>query len=652
MDTQQITDALNRIFIEKNKRIIFWYDGEKEFDEILPSIKLNDAAIVRMNEHSALELKIKLEIEDPAGKYVLYAPWYEPPPEDDWLYDIRLYSYTFLADTASIILRELDLNNQSIRPYIQKRKAFFKSQDRLIRLKKWIVPDDREDDIDQKMLAVITRADQPEPFSILMKLFDSFCQKGKYNTQEPSKSWADIEKLDLLPFFRKMLAHTFGYLNNETPGLTDFLLRVFVTDFTNTLKSDPPDSISHFIIPNSTQAMNSSVFLSQWRSNTNHFKNYNSISRFIANRIKANDILSSIEIGSLIEVMTFEAVERRIISAIRDQLIAKSENGYQEMQEAIKRRLDGYWATTTLEEDSSGNLYRTVYHAMLSAIGLFDLRKKYDTGFSYPSAEAMFNAYTQELFLFDQQYRKFHELSDKADQAGWDVLKSLREKVEDCYSNWFMMQLSLKWGDFLETEHPDNLMMKWQISGVANQYGFFDKYIKHTLKGSSRNRLFVIISDAFRFEAAEELTKIINGKYRLKADLEPMLGVVPGYTALGMASLLPHKSLSFKPGGDIVIDGKPTGSTVQRAEILSQYDGTAVKADELMAMSKDKGREFVKPHRIIYIFHDQIDAIGDKAASEGNTFEAVRKAIDDLYALVSFIINSLNGTNVIITADQ
>ena len=148
------------------------------------------------------------------------------------------------------------------------------------------------------------------------------------------------------------------------------------------------------------------------------------------------------------------------------------------------------------------------------------------------------------------------------------------------------------------------------------------------------------------------MTRIINGKYRLKADLEPMLGVVPSYTALGMASLLPHKRLSFKPGGDIAVDEKPAGSTDQRAAILSVYEGTAVKADELMVMSKDKGREFVKPYRLIYIFHDRIDAVGDKAASEGNTFEAVRKAIDELYALVSFIINSLNGTNVFITADH
>jgi uncharacterized protein (TIGR02687 family) len=652
MDIKQISDTLNRLFTEKNKRIIFWYDGEKEFDEILPSLELNGAAILRMDAHSALELKIKLEIDDPAGKYLLYAPWHEPPPEDDWLFDIRLYSYTFLADTASITLKELNLNHQSVRPYIQTRKAFFKSQDRLNRLKKWVAADDQEDEIDLKMLAVITRADQPEPFSILMKLFDSFCQKGKFDTEETSKPWMEIEKLDLMPFFWKILNQTFGYVNTDTPSLTDFLLRVFVTDFANAIKADPPSSISHFIIPNPTQAMNSSVFLSQWRSNTNHFKNYNVISQFAGSRLKIDELLSSIDASALDEIMTFEAVERRIISGIRDQLIANSENGYLEMQEVIKRRLDGYWTTTSLEEDSSGNPYRTTYHAMLSAIDLFELRKKYDAGFSCPSAEAMLAAYTRELFLFDQLYRKFHEFSDKADLAGWDVLKKLRDKVEDCYSNWFMMQLSLTWGDFLTPEHPDNLMKRWRVPGIANQYDFFDKYVQPTVQGSSRNRLFVIISDAFRYEAAEELTKIINGKYRLKADLEPMLGVVPSYTELGMASLLPHRRLSFKPKGDIVVDDKATGSTALRANILSLHEGTAIKADELMVMSKDKGREFVKPYRIIYIFHDQIDATGDKAASEGNTFEAVRKTIDELYALISFIINSLNGTNVIVTADH
>ncbi len=654
MDIKQIEDSLNKIFNEENKRIIFWYDGEKEFEQTIPFLEMDGVNILRLNEIGLLDLKIRLELEDTTGKYILYAPYPEPAPEDDWLYDIRLYSYTFHADKASILLKELNLENQSIRPYLKKRKAFFRSQDRLNRLKKWVTPGDREEDIELKMLAVITRAEQPELFSILMKLFDSFCRDGKFDVDKPSKLWTEIGKLELKPSFWRLLAQTFGYINEDSPNLTDFLLRLFVTDLSNSLKAELPASISHFVIQSSSQAMNSSVFLSQWRSNTGHFKNFNLISKFIAKKLKIDELLISYDIESLIEVMTFESVERRIISDLRDQIGIDSENEYQKVREAIKIRLDGYWATTVLSEDSQINLYQTAYHALEAAIKLFDLRKKYDAGFSYPTAEDMFKAYTNELFLFDQHYRKFHELADKADLAGWDVLKSLRETVENCYSGWYMDQLSLKWGDFLETEHSDNLLKKWKIPNVVNQYDFFNRYVNPTLKGSSRNRLFVIVSDAFRFEAAEELAQKINGKYRLKAEIEPMLGILPGYTALGMASLLPHKTISFKdsPTADIVIDEKPAGSLDQRADILGKYSGTAIKADNLMSMSKDKGREFVKPHRVIYIYHDQIDAIGDKAVSESNTFEAVRKAINDLYALVRFIINSLNGTRVIITADH
>jgi uncharacterized protein (TIGR02687 family) len=645
LDIKQIKDSLNKIFKEENKRIIFWYDAEREFEQTIPFLEMDNVNILRLNEIGSLDLKIRLEIEDTTGKYILYVPYHEPAPEDDWLYDIRLYSYTFHADKASMILKELNLENQSIRPYLKKRKAFFRSQDRLNRLKKWVIHGDREDDIDLKMLAVITRAEQPELFSILMKLFDSFCQDGKFDVDKPSKSWTEIGKLELKPSFWRLLAQTFGYINEDSPNLTDFLLRLFVTNLSNSLKAELPASISHFVIQSSSQAMNSSVFLSQWRSNTGHFKNFNLISKFIAKKLKIDELLISYDIESLIEVMTFESVERRIISALRDQIGIDSENEYQKVREAIKIRLDGYWTTTVLSEDSQINLYQTVYHALEAAIKLFDLRKKYDAGFSYPTAEDMFKAYTNELFLFDQHYRKFHELADKADPAGWDVLKSLRETVENCYSGWYMDQLSLKWGDFLETQHAGDLLKKWKIPNVVNQYDFFNRYVNPTLKGSSRNRLFVIVSDAFRFEAAEELAQRINGKYRLKAELEPMFGILPGYTALGMVSLLPHKTISFKdsPTADIVIDEKPAGSLDQRADILGKYSGTAIKADNLMSMSKDKGREFVKPHRVIYIYHDQIDAIGDKAVSETNTFEAVRKAINDLYALVRFIINSLNG---------
>ena len=161
---------------------------------------------------------------------------------------------------------------------------------------------------------------------------------------------------------------------------------------------------------------------------------------------------------------------------------------------------------------------------------------------------------------------------------------------------------------------------------------------------------FVIISDAFRYEAAQELTAELNGKYRFGAVLSSQLGVLPSYTALGMASLLPHKSLSYK-GADVLVDGHASAAS-DRDGILQGVGGMACKYDELMAKKKEEGREFIKDKRVVYIYHDAVDAIGDDSKTEGHTFEAVRKAINELTALVGYIVNSLNGHHILVTADH
>ena len=112
--------------------------------------------------------------------------------------------------------------------------------------------------------------------------------------------------------------------------------------------------------------------------------------------------------------------------------------------------------------------------------------------------------------------------------------------------------------------------------------------------------MFVVISDAFRYEAAEELVRDINGKSRFKAVADAMLGVLPSYTALGMAALLPHDTLAYKENANLDCAGRwrtwcPPGATQRPAcQVLG---GVAVKADDLLALGKDKGREFVRDQR-------------------------------------------------------
>lgn len=119
MDPKQIHDALDRLFNQEGERIVFWNDPEREFLDFmsrLPFLVLGKTVVnlVRLNQGSALETKIRLERQDPTGRYLLYSPTEEPDYESDWLLDIRLYSRSFRADRASILLDELGLANQHL----------------------------------------------------------------------------------------------------------------------------------------------------------------------------------------------------------------------------------------------------------------------------------------------------------------------------------------------------------------------------------------------------------------------------------------------------------------------------------------------------------------------------------------------------------
>lgn len=640
--------TLINIFKDENQRIVFWYDPDREFEEGLSELNLEGVNVIRQAEIGSLEIKVLLELQDTTGKYLIYAPFAEPDVKDDWLLDIRLYSRTFHADQASIVLNDLGLASQSLRPYLSRRRTFLRSQDRQNRLKKWVKPEDSENELDLKMLAVLAKADLPDIFSILMKLFGELCSPSEQLLLVPQSAWDEIVKFDLSEPFWNQVVVTFGYTEKE-PSLNDLLIRVLVTDFAKTLKGTVPLSLQHFVLTNPSLALTASVFANNWRSNINHYKSYNELSGSVAKQLKLDTHLDNLDEQSLLEAMTFEGLERRIILC----LLVKMKDGYsfgQEIKSVITQRLDGYW---TMEQFASGIInYRVLYGAIWAAADLFELKHRYQSGLSFPDASAMYASYTKELYRFDQLYRQFHEKADQIELAGTDILKDLREDVENCYGNWFIDQLALSWGSIIEPASGKGLLHEWRIPGIQNQQDFFKSTVESSIKAYPTGRVYVIISDAFRYEVARELTEELNAISRFDADIASQLGVLPSYTSLGMAALLPHQSLDYKTNGEVELNGLPTASLEQRNKILANVSGTAIKAEDLLAMSRDKGREFVKPYRVVYVYHNQIDAAGDSASTESNTFSATRTAINELTALAGYIINNLNGSVVHITADH
>jgi hypothetical protein len=132
MDVAQITDALTRVFEHDNARVVFWNDPDGEFVKTIPSIALEGVSVLQLDQIGALEAKMRIEQDDPTGRYLLYSPTEEPDYEDDWLLDMRLYGRSFRADRASIILQELGLAHQSLRQHLAKRRKFFDNKERLL----------------------------------------------------------------------------------------------------------------------------------------------------------------------------------------------------------------------------------------------------------------------------------------------------------------------------------------------------------------------------------------------------------------------------------------------------------------------------------------------------------------------------------------
>ena len=647
MDVVQITDALGQVFNDEQVRVVFWNDPDGEFVESLPDIALEGVKVLKLDEIGALEVKVRIEQEDPAGRYLLYSPAEEPDYDDDWLLDMRLYGRSFRADRASIILRELGLAHQNLRQHLAKRRKFFDNKERLQKLTNLVTPEDSELDLDRKMLAVVAKADQPELFNIVRTLLHSMAGDGALDLEASPPAWAQIEKFELDEPFWAMVKAAFGY-GEDSPTLQNLLIRLLVSDYAHHLAKEPPGALQHLQLRRSG-ATNAVVCLAQWRDSSSKSSSYDVLAAEVGARLHMPDHLHGCGVEELLDVMTFPDVEKRIVQGLLNRVTSTADAIDPEaVSSIVDRRQAGHWVSSGSVPEAQRNARRAVYKALAVAAELLHLRNTHEAGFDSPDMTAMYKDYESRLFRFDQLYRHFCENADVAAAQGWEMLKPLREEIEACYCNGYLAKITLAWGKFVDAELPE----RWAIDGIQNQYTFFDRQVRPWLDEADNRRAFVIISDALRYEAAEELTGYLNGTYRVEAKLSSQLGVLPSYTALGMASLLPHSKLEYTEKAEILADGKPTASLEQRNEILSARGGMAVKADPLLAMKKEEGREFIAGKRLIYIYHDEIDARGDKAATEEDTFEAVRKTIQELADLVRYVVNNLNGNYVVITADH
>lgn len=647
LNEQRIGEALTALFASVN--IIFWHDADGEFTDVLDKLQIGQADVIRLEEAPALA--IKRRIESNAGiRFLLYSSRPEPDPTSDWLLDIRLRSQSFRADLTSIRLEELGLSSVALAPHIRIRSKFLAAETRRNRLKRLLQPVDGASEVDRKMIAVTLRSDEADPLSLSLQLLSGLWEPGHAAIGEPPKGWTDLQGYGLEQPFWQMIKDNFGYESSE-PKLADLLRRVLVTDFARSLSRDLPAALVHLRLQDPQLAGNASVLAARWRSDLNRHRAYAGLSAAVADELKLSELISDYSSEDLLECMTFAQVERRVIHDLKGRVLQLGGAAADSIQPLIDRRRDGHWADLRLGGDNDE--FRAVascYDALEAAADFLALKERHAPGISFANAEQAVQQYRAELFRFDQLYRHFHHASSQVEPMGWSVLHDLDTLIESSYSGWFIPMLSSAWASIVESKN--GMLGSWSVDGLAPQQQFFNDHVASQL--ANTKRVYVVISDAFRYEAGEELVRELRSKNRFTAELGAMLSVLPSYTALGMSALLPHHTLAYKPGDslDVLVDGQPAATLDARNAQLGRYDGIAVRAADLLELGKTKGRELVGDHRVIYVYHDLIDMTGDKQGSEGKTFDAVAQTLTELGRIISFIINNLNGSMVLVTADH
>ena len=136
MDLDDILKDLEKRFKEPypefyRRRIIFWLDREREFEDKIDSLELPNVKVLKMTENNKFQIKKTLSFDDEESDFLVYCPLIFNQKEDNWIRDIMLYSEEFRADLVSIQIDEMKLPDSIvIRKTIKNYKKFFNAKAR------------------------------------------------------------------------------------------------------------------------------------------------------------------------------------------------------------------------------------------------------------------------------------------------------------------------------------------------------------------------------------------------------------------------------------------------------------------------------------------------------------------------------------------
>lgn len=604
---EKIQKVLNDLF--NRFRLVFWYDDGGQMQNIAQTILLPGVETIILSDN-AFSVKYRiLKGNQPERGFIVYSNQKQPEDGDNWLLDLQLVAAPFSADMGSLYASECGIPLELKQTLVDKHLEFFKTSDNRKRLASKIQQNMTVAEIEQQMLASVCKTDP---------LLDRFIMElSEEAFDESSEIFNKIERYNLVDLLWSEIDEAWGYSSGRQ--IKDLMIVLFNDDFQNNFGKTCLKNEAH-------------IFMRNWRDSSTFCGLYKKWAEKLEQELDIKKNVEALDFDQLVPIVTYPCI---------DKVIA------QKLQMEVLHETISVDRIESIVEARSGKIFSNVAEhtlkALLYARKLMATINEKMNSFVINSIADGFKLYYKELYKIDLLYRLFIREIELAESRS--LLNDVVTLVQGIYTNKFLSELARRWQPLIDE------MAQWRVEGVAPQKNFYNWYVNPFVE--KNKKIFVIISDALRFESMVELEQKIKRIRRMETSMkQPMLSMLPSYTQLGMASLLPNKELSYDSNVDVVyVDGVSSVGTDNRQKILKNRvaDSLAIRAEEFFNIAKPK--DFFKDYALVYIYSNVIDKAGDDKASEGTVFKATETELENIIRMIEIIRNG-NGSNILITTDH
>ena len=636
MDSEKIIQDLNRRFTAPlpefyKRRIVVWIDEDQEFADKLDEITVNGAKVVALTGTNNFYVKKLLAVDDPTSNYLVYRPFAYESDEDNWLLDVELYGEEFRADLISMWMDEMGIpQTPALRRCFKQYRKFFNAQARRNKVSSLQVTPTTPAQLQMAIMAVLTGLKDVKPNAIIKAVLQGGLRADN------NVFYQEFVTYDIDEAFWRMVAQGTGYQDTDF-DLARLATHILLTASTRTMRQEFLAGLQEFI--SSAHQAYCYDFVSDWMHSADAGDIY-AIAEQIEGELKLPQRFMKLQVADLVETEVFPCVNEVILVKL--------------MTEIGDHIIDVDTITRTVEKRRTCVWYEDVknyYEGILQVAKMQAFFKEHSAGFHTVEPAKVWKEYTTEYYIMDTYYREFHKTYSESlknyHEELSDLFTHVMEKVEGVYSTWFLGQLGSNWSDAC----ADNLREYGRVLEVPQQTDFY-----HNKVETSDSKVYVIISDALRYEVGASLAEQLQRETQAKVDLKSMQAVFPTITKFGMAALLPHKTLSVELRSGktdrlaVLADGQSTEAN-NRDKLLKTADeaSVALKYKDIIGMKRADRQALIKGMNVVYIYHDTIDEAGHL---ESSIFSACDTAIEEIKNMVRIITNEWGGANILITADH